>query len=131
MRTRRHLRGGSGSDIASSLLHLRNQIKVYHWQTKSFARHKATDDLTAALDLAIDRFIEVYMGKYNRVVLSDKTPSLHNFTESNAEKFVGSYRKYLTSELPKKIKAEDTDLLNIRDEILAELNKVLYLFTLA
>jgi hypothetical protein len=33
--------------------------------------------------------------------------------------------------LPKKIKTTDTDLLNIRDEILAELNKVLYLFTLA
>ncbi len=45
------------------MLTIRNQIKLYHWQTKSFARHKATDDLTAALDLAIDNFVEVYMGK--------------------------------------------------------------------
>jgi hypothetical protein len=32
--------------------------------------------------------------------------------------------------LPRKLKKGDTDLMNIRDEILAELNKVRYLFTL-
>lgn len=63
-RTRRAKKGGDrGGDIVASMLTIRNQIKLYHWQTKSFARHKATDDLTAALDLAIDNFVEVYMGK--------------------------------------------------------------------
>ena len=51
----------SGGDIVTHLLTIRNQVKLYHWQTGSFARHKATDDLTAALDLNIDAFVESYM----------------------------------------------------------------------
>ena len=119
----------SGGDIVSVLLGIRNQIKLYHWQTKSFADHKATDDLTAALDLAIDRFVEVYMGKYGRPKVS-KSIKLHNFSSNMARQFVEKQTLYLLNILPRKIKKTDTDLLNIRDEILAELNKIRYLFTL-
>lgn len=127
MKTRRNKT--SGGDIVSHLLTIRNQVKLYHWQTGSFARHKATDDLTAALDASIDTFVEVYMGKYGRPAVSGSI-KLHNFSESAARSFVAKETKYLEAELPRKIKKDDSDLLNIRDEILAELNKVLYLFTL-
>jgi hypothetical protein len=120
----------SGGDLVSHLLTIRNQIKLYHWQTGSFARHKATDDLTATLDTLIDTFVEVYMGKYGRPTVSG-TIKLHNFSESAAKAFVAKERGFLERDLPRKIKKGDTDLINIRDEILAELNKVLYLFTLA
>ena len=111
------------------MLTIRNQVKLYHWQTGSFARHKATDDLTAALDTNIDAFVESYMGKYGRPKVSGSI-RLHNFSDLAARGFVATQTRYLTKELPKKIRKEDTDLLNIRDEILGELNKVLYLFTL-
>ena len=120
----------SGGDIVTQLLTIRNQIKLYHWQTGSFARHKATDDLTAALDLNIDGFVESYMGRYGRPKVSGSI-KLHNFSESAARAFVAKQTKYLTSVLPKKIKSTDTDLLNLRDTILGDLTKVLYLFTLA
>lgn len=119
----------SGGDIVSVLLGIRNQIKLYHWQTKSFADHKATDDLTAALDTAIDTFVEVYMGKYGRPKVS-KSIKLHNFSSNMARQFVEKQTLYLLNILPRKLKKTDTDLLNIRDEILAELNKIRYLFTL-
>lgn len=119
----------SGGDLVTSLLTIRNQIKLYHWQTGSFARHKATDDLTAALDTSIDSFVESYMGRYGRPKVSGSI-KLHNFSESAAKSFVAQQTVYLTKVLPKKIGKDDTDLLNIRDEILGELNKVLYLFTL-
>jgi glutaredoxin 2 len=123
-------RAGRGNgDIVTAMLTIRNQVKLYHWQTGSFARHKATDDLTAALDTNIDEFVEVYMGKYGRPKVSGSI-TLHNFSESAAKSFVAKQRKYLTEVLPKKLKSTDTDLLNIRDTILADLNKVLYLFTL-
>lgn len=120
----------TGGDIVTSLLTIRNQVKLYHWQTGSFARHKATDDLTASLDTAIDNFVEVYMGRYGRPKVT-KTIKLSNYSEAEAQRFVSKQRKFLTDVLPRKIKKSDTDLLNIRDEILGELNKVLYLFTLA
>ena len=119
----------AGGNIVTAMLTIRNQVKLYHWQTGSFARHKATDDLTAALDTNIDEFVEVYMGKYGRPKVSGSI-KLHNFSESAAKAFVAKQTKYLTSVLPKEIKSTDTDLLNVRDTILADLNKVLYLFTL-
>ncbi len=119
-----------GGDIVTELLTIRNQIKLYHWQTGSFARHKATDDLTATLDTNIDTFIESFMGRYGRPKVTGSI-KLHNFTEEAARKFVAKKTTYLTKVLPKQIGKEDTDLLNVRDEILGDLNKVLYLFTLA
>jgi hypothetical protein len=119
----------TGGDLVTSLLTIRNQVKLYHWQTKSFARHTATDALTAALDASIDSFVESYMGRYGRPKVSGSI-KLHNFSESAARSFVAQQTTYLTKVLPKKIGKDDTDLLNLRDEILAELTKVLYLFTL-
>jgi thiamine kinase-like enzyme len=119
----------SGGDIVSHLLTIRNQIKLYHWQTKQFARHKATDDLTAALDTSIDAFVESYMGRYGRPTVSGSI-KLHNFSESAAKTFVAKETKYLEQELPRKIGKNDTDLLNLRDTILGDLTKVSYLFTL-
>ena len=119
----------TGGDLVTSLLTIRNQVKLYHWQTRSFARHTATDGLTAALDTAIDSFVESYMGRYGRPTVSGSI-KLHNFSEAAARSFVAQQTTYLTKVLPKKIKSTDTDLLNLRDEILAELTKVLYLFTL-
>jgi hypothetical protein len=127
MKTRRNTT--SGGDIVSHLLTIRNQIKLYHWQTKSFARHTATDNLTTALDTAIDAFVESYMGRYGRPKVRG-TLKLHNFTESAARTFVAKESKYLETELPSKIGKGDTDLLNLRDTILGELTKVSYLFTL-
>ena len=92
--------------------------------------YKATDDLTAALDLNIDSFVESYMGRYGRPKVSGSI-KLHNFSESAAKSFVAQQTTYLTKVLPKKIKSTDTDLLNLRDTILGDLTKVLYLFTLA
>jgi hypothetical protein len=119
----------SGGDIVCHLLTIRNQVKLYHWQTKRFARHKATDDLTAALDLNIDAFVESYMGRYGRPKVSGSI-KLHNFSESAAKAFVAKEAKYLETELPRKIGKNDTDLLNLRDTILGDLTKVSYLFTL-
>lgn len=119
----------SGGEIVCDMLTIRNQVKLYHWQTGSFSRHKATDDLTAALDASIDSFVEVFMGKYGRPLVT-KPIKLHNFSESAARDFVSKQTVYLSNVLPRKLKKTDSDLLNIRDEILAELNKTRYLFTL-
>ena len=119
----------SGGDLVIHLLTIRNQVKLYHWQTGSFARHKATDDLTATLDTNIDAFVESYMGRYGRPSVSGSI-KLHNFSESAAKSFVARETTYLQTVLPRKIGKDDTDLLNLRDTILGDLTKVSYLFTL-
>ena len=127
-KTRRNTK--AGGDIVSALMEIRDQVKLYHWQTGRFARHKATDDLVGTLDANIDKFVETYMGKYGRPRVSGSI-KLHNFSEEAAVKFVDKQVKWMTFVLPRKLKNTDTDLLNIRDEILGDLNQVKYLFTLA
>lgn len=114
-------------------LTMRNQIKLYHWQTYSYSRHKATDDVVNSLDEHIDLYVEVWMGKYGRPKMSSKTGTFHveNMTDKKAVSYVKECIKVLTGPLVKKLNPErDSDLLNIRDEMLGDLNKLLYLFTL-
>lgn len=121
--------GKTGGDIVTTMLILRNQIKLYHWQTHLYSRHKATDDLVVKLDASIDTFVETYMGKYGRPTVTGSI-KLRNYSEKSAQVFVSEARHYLSVILPKKLSKEDTDLLNLRDTILGDLNQVLYLFTL-
>ena len=111
---------------------LREQIKLYHWQTTLFARHKATDDVIKSLDEHIDLFVEVYMGKYGRPNITRATNSIQikNMTEKTATKFIKDCLAHLTGPFTRSIKGIDTDLLNIKDEMVGELNQLLYLFTL-
>jgi hypothetical protein len=125
-------RGMSATDV-NFFFSMREQIKLYHWQTHSFARHKATDDVISALDQSIDKYVEVYMGKYGRPKVTGGTNMVRvqNMTEKTAVRFVKTCLVYLEGPLVKRLKPTDTDLVNIRDEMLAELNQLLYLFTLS
>ena len=121
----------SANDV-QFFLAMRNQIKLYHWQTNLYSRHKATDDVIKALDESIDKYVEVYMGKYGRPKMSSRnnTIVMENLTEKNAVVFVKSCIDVLNQGLVKTLKKTDTDLVNLRDEMLSELNQLLYLFTL-
>ena len=112
--------------------HLREQVKLYHWQTYLYARHKATDDVIKSLDEHIDLFVEVYMGKYGRpnITKSTNTIQVKNMADKSAMKFIKDCIAHLSGPFTKSIKVTDTDLLNIKDEMLGELNQLLYLFTL-
>ena len=111
---------------------MREQIKLYHWQTGVFARHKATDEVLEALDSAIDTYVETYMGKYGRPNMTRTTNliQIKNMSEKSIIKFVKDCLAYIQTPLVKGLKPTDTDLFNVRDEMLGELNKLLYLFTL-
>lgn len=111
---------------------MREQIKLYHWQTKSYSRHKATDGVIDALDEHIDKYVEVYMGKYGRPKMTAKTNTVKvaNLSEKNISTFIAQCIKVLQTTLVKHLKQEDTDLFNLRDEMLGELHQLQYLFTL-
>jgi hypothetical protein len=111
---------------------LRNAVKVYHWNTKSYPRHKATDQFIENIDKLTDSFVEVYIGRYGRdaALGNEMVITLPGFNEKSIIKFFEEARIWLTDKVPKLISEKDTDLLNIRDEILGEINQTLYLFSL-
>jgi DNA-binding ferritin-like protein len=112
--------------------HTQLQLKVLHWQTKGYARHKAFGKTYESLDGLIDQFVEVCMGKHGRFILQEenKTISIENLNEVSIVDFIQNTKTKLIS-ISKDLSQEtDTDLLNIKDEMLAEVNKLAYLLTL-
>ena len=45
-------------ELINKLLTFYNQVKILHWQTTSFAEHKALDGLYGDLSDGIDSFVE-------------------------------------------------------------------------
>ena len=118
--------------IVTNLLTLHNQLMIHHWQTKSYAEHQALGGAYDEFSDLIDEFIEVFMGKYGRIESRDGFKiELSNYKDLSAMDFCDKYIDYLINELPKGLESTDTDMLNIRDEMLGQLNKLKYLLTLS
>lgn len=120
--------------IVLSFLQMLNTVKLFHWKTHSFATHKATDELYGSLNKNIDDFVEVLLGKYgDRVDLSRiKSIPLHDFsTQEEFIKQIVAYKGLLTALDGNGVmkSMSNTDLYNIRDEMLANFNQLLYLLT--
>jgi hypothetical protein len=119
------------SEIIPTFFHMLANIKLYHWQTYHYSRHIASDTLHGELSDLIDTFIEVYMGKYNRPEFNRgfQIP-VDEYSTLSVNELLKTYTLFLQDKLPMYIDTGDTELLNIRDEMLSILNKTLYLFTL-
>jgi hypothetical protein len=120
----------SQQHIVTMFLQMLNTVKLYHWKTSSYAQHKATDELYSNLNSTIDTFVEIMLGKTGgRVNLTGtKSIPLLDYTDvSGFKREVEMYKDYLIDLQVDGHK--DTDLLNVRDEILGHLNQFTYLLT--
>ena len=115
-------------EIASKLIEIQNQLRFFHWQTTSYARHQAYGAAYAALDPLIDNFVEVLMGKYGRVPALPM--KVYNRNEKDCMTFIDETIAVLLGLSTMLSPTNDTDLLNTRDEMVSEFNKLKYLLTL-
>ena len=118
-------------NIITNLLTIQNQFRVYHWQTQkkqgSFAQHEAFGKAYEELDPLIDDFVEVYQGKNGALMGKNGfTINLENLSDDYLI-FINEAIDYFTQYLPQSLDQNtDTDLLNIKDEMLAILNQTKY-----
>jgi hypothetical protein len=124
----------SHQHIVTMFLQMLNTVKLYHWKTTSFAQHKATDELYSQLNGSVDTFVETMLGKDgSRVNLTGtKSIPLLDYTDlSDFKKEVEMYKHFLINMSSDAIfkSGANTDLMNIRDEILGHLNQFTYLLT--
>ena len=117
-------------NIIAPLIRFQQQVRIFHWQTNSYAQHKAFGKTYEELDDSIDNFVETYMGRFGKpktnITYKLELKSLDD--KVTVENYLNDFTKYLKSmsdEIP-----DETDLLNIRDEILGTINKLRYLLTL-
>ena len=109
-------------------------VKLFHWKTYSYATHKATDELYSKLNEDIDKFIEILLGKTSSRIdlMGHKSISLIDLNSPEQLKSkIESFKSYLVGLTNNKglSSMTNTDLLNIRDEILGDMNQFLYLLT--
>ena len=101
--------------IITPLLTLQNTLRVHHWQTKSYAEHKALGKAYEDLDPLIDQFVEVYFGKYGNI----------NAKESfkiNLENYKAGGCKEIIDELDKNIR-QGRDILKRKNRVKLSIRK--------
>lgn len=111
-----------------------NTVKLYHWSTLKYPRHIASDQLVTGILPLIDQFVEVYIGRYSTRP-RPRPPNPNNSIKIKIDSYndadiigaIENYILFLERRIPEY--TTDTELLNIRDEMLSILNKTLYLFT--
>jgi len=118
------------NQIIEQLLHLQLQSKIFHWQTTSYAQHSAFGSFYDSLDSHIDKLVEVFQGRYNTRLTFGKALQLKNMQEVNVLESLTRCVILLETDFPTHCTEQDTELFNIRDEILSEINKLKYLLTL-
>ncbi len=120
------------ADHIHFFLQLRDQIKLYHWQTRVYARHIATDQMLEKLEKHIDSFVEVYIGKYGRPRVTGKNTEItvHNMTEAGANRMLQAALRYVQGPLTRSLREGDYDLFALRDDLMEDLHQLAYLFTL-
>jgi hypothetical protein len=125
----------SHQNMVTMFLQMLNTVKLYHWKTSSYAQHKATDKLYSNINESIDTFVEIMLGKNggSRVNLTGtKQIPLLDYTDvTDFKKEIERYKMFLVgmdndSTLTLNV---NTDLMNVRDEILGQLNQFTYLLT--
>ncbi len=137
--TRRRHSGSSSlanfqKEIAVIFLEMLLMVKLFHWKTTSYATHKATDDLYTKLNANIDSFIEIILGKSGSRIdlMSNKHIRLVDLSsQESLKREIEAFKGYLVSlDDNKAMKTmSNTDLYNIRDTILGDMNQFLYLLT--
>ncbi len=122
----------SSENLLGFFFEMLNTIKLYHWKTTSYAEHKATDELHGRLSENIDKYVEVLLGKQIPLRIDYNKTNVTVFDFNTKNELISKLKHYtsILNGFSDKLKNEDSDLLNIRDEMLADINQTLYLLSL-
>jgi len=121
-----------GDKMSMALLQLRTQVKLFHWQTSSYAEHKALDWLGERLLELNDLWVEAYQGKeHTRVHCGGCRLRLHDWEPGAALIYL---QERAQSVLMKRNThwsgPEHSYLANILDEIVTALGKASFMLSL-
>jgi len=117
-------------EIVQPMMQFRNQIKLYHWKTSSFARHKGTDKFLEKFDKLLDEFMEVLSGSRMEKIPDNFSVKFTQLSDGKAIGYLEGFRDWISNTLTGLLFEHETDLLNLKDEILANVNRLIYLFQL-
>ena len=114
--------------LCMNLLNHQIVLKLFHFQTETYGSHKASDAYIEKYASNMDRFLEVAQGIYGKVTLKKYAISGSSHTNENIDKHLNGMIVYFKTKIDD-ILDDHTDLINIRDELLSEIDQLKYLLT--
>jgi hypothetical protein len=109
--------------LVSFLLHSRTQAHIFHWQTPSFAEHKALQKYYEGIVDLFDGLVETYQGKYG-IVEGYSNYSLLEYTDK--DQMIIYFEALVNKVNTLRQGIEDSYLQNQIDTIMELLESTLY-----
>jgi len=110
--------------LVSELMHSRNQAHVFHWQTKSYAKHIALGGYYDEIIGLIDGLVEAYQGKQG-IIKDFKVPK-NSFLMTTDDVIISYFSQLLILVEGSRSIFTDSDLLNQLDNIITLVKTTLY-----
>ncbi len=141
--------------VMLSFFQIQNSLRFAHWRAKKYSTHKALDKFLDKFMDKMDEFIEIWQGKYGRIEYTkknhEKDVKIYQIDADDLDKYLDVIIGFLSGVKDKNCKKyvihnktdycgitildimdkNDTDLLNLRDEILGIVNRLKYLLSLS
>lgn len=111
--------------LITSFIECRECLQLRHWNTTSYAEHKAVGKFYDTLSDLLDSFVETYAGKYGRPLVG----GMINIIDRDANTICNAVYEY-AEQIENQLDESDTDLLNICADVKAAANHTKYLLTL-
>ena len=109
-------------EYIKTFLSIQQQIRLYHWTTKTYNQHVITGKLYEKLDEHIDKFIEILLANNTVDQCNVTTRTSLCTTREDLIKILKKFVIFLNEQVDL-----TSDLLTIRDEIIGEVHRHLYL----
>lgn len=117
------------SKLIEYFLGLLGQIKVFHWATPEYSKHKALDDLHSSMSGFVDKLIEVFIGRYKKQPVQNFKIAMTAHSDlTKLDKFLEVERENIRK-LNTQFK-NVAELQNIVDDMLVAINQAIYLCNL-
>lgn len=101
------------------------QLKMYHFQTKLYGAHKASDAYLITFAVNLDKFMEVSQGIHGNLTMKQLTLDFPIATDETIIAEISTF----SSLLRKLDLSESSELANIRDGMVADAEQLKYLLT--
>ena len=112
------------------MMGFRNQIRMNHWQTTSYAEHKMTDELLGVMDSNIDTIGEVALGIFERPQINTVSTNISDIRISSSKFVLDEICKELQNLIEEYKVTSHEGMITVLGDFCAKINKFKYLSTL-
>lgn len=112
------------------LMGRRDQLRMNHWQTFSYAEHKTTDKIIKTISEYIDKIGETALGIFGRPKMISMSNTISDINIISTERVLEETCDETKALLEECIVTENTSIIILLEDMVIELDKFKYLVTL-